>query len=680
MKKTMNRAALMATVGIVGLFCCCCNDNKPFPQPEPEPQPASPGTVKLYARPEGLAENVVGIDHTVWVNGRTCPVYRTEATGGGVEYGQVFPEYVYFDFDKTGPVSIVVKTAYTPSNVEVQPSRAGITPIADGNMISFEIDRPGQYFVKTGGDHSNGNTADRNLYIFANPPEENVPSKDDPDVVWFEPGVYSHKEYRLESNKTYYIEGGAFVYGRFYGSRLENVTIRGRGTLCGEFLTDMYDPGRTVCIDTASDNIRLEGINIMHPKVWSVAFYQSSNIHIDNIHVIAHGQSSDGCDITGCREVLVENSFFRGHDDILAVKARDFRGTMAEPRDCENVTFRDCVIWSDSSNPMTIGYETNQNVRNILYESIDVLSMSMPPVWQLEAVMAIEPHAHNGVIGGDVDGVTYRDIRVDVAVPQNSLFRFVVGDGGAIKNITLEDVFVNYGGTLGGLVYGSAARGVENVRLTNVRNSDGVLLAENKVTANGYVTGLAISPHVAEGTSAGEVWDFSNEFGGFTTMQGGNDWYYRYIDAGEMKDLPWNAGRDRWAAGTNCYISWSRSDSPEYGENYTYFPKMTANMHPDARPVCLVWMAPAAGEISVTGKVRRYSGSGDGVDLSIRKNNAPSFYSSYIPPANNVFNSLGESRQSVEAGDRIIFTVGQRTDNSYDNTELVPVIRYESLE
>ena len=48
----------------------------------------------------------------------------------------------------------------------------------------------------------------------------------------------------------------------------------------------------------------------MHPKVWTIAMYQSNNIHIDNVHTISHGMSSDGCDITGCHDVLVENSFF----------------------------------------------------------------------------------------------------------------------------------------------------------------------------------------------------------------------------------------------------------------------------------------------------------------------------------------------------------------------------------
>ena len=86
------------------------------------------------------------------------------------------------------------------------------------------------------GDCDNGSRGSKNLYIFANPPEIDAPSKDDPNVVYFAPGVYEHKFYKLESNKIYYIAGGAFVYGRFYGVELQNVTIRGRGVISGENL------------------------------------------------------------------------------------------------------------------------------------------------------------------------------------------------------------------------------------------------------------------------------------------------------------------------------------------------------------------------------------------------------------------------------------------------------------
>lgn len=633
-------------------------------------EPVETEYLQLYPAPGNLAQNVIGMDHSVWVNDQSCFVYRTEATGGG-DYGSVYPEYAYFDFK--GSVAIKVKPNYSVSSVEILPSRAQIVPKVNGSEISFVIREPGQYFVKINGDSENGSSATKNLYIFANPPEIDAPSKDDPNVVYFAPGVYEHKFYKLESNKIYYIAGGAFVYGRFYGVELQNVTIRGRGVICGEHLTSLGDEGRIVCINKKSNNIKIEGINVMHPKVWTIAMYQSNNIHIDNVHTISHGMSSDGCDITGCHDVLVENSFFRGHDDILAVKARDFINEMPVPQTCENVTFRNCVVWCDSSNPMTIGYETNQDIRNIRYERIDVLNISRPNVWQLEAVMAIEPHNE-----GVVDGVVYKDIRVDVKVPQNSLFRFVVDEGtGTIRNVRIEDVYINYGGTLGGIIYGTTQAEVSGVDFINVRNSEGLSLAEDKVTTNVYTSNINVSPNLKNGTWVGEVWDFSTEFSGFSSEQGRFDWYYKYLDGSEMKELLWNSSRNFWDVDTYCYIGWQRTDTNPVRN----FPQMAAAMHPDVnkQPI-LIWKAPASGKILVRGKVRRPGTCGDGVDVSVRKNYQIPFWSMTIESSNQNFVDMGTNTVSVNKGDEVQFMVSMRGDNGCDNIEWLPVIEYLSLE
>lgn len=466
------------------------------------------------------------------------------------------------------------------------------------------------------------------------------------------------------------------VYPQYFpkqNTELQNVTIRGRGVICGEHLTSLGDEGRIVCINKKSNNIKIEGINVMHPKVWTIAMYQSNNIHIDNVHTISHGMSSDGCDITGCHDVLVENSFFRGHDDILAVKARDFINEMPVPQTCENVTFRNCVVWCDSSNPMTIGYETNQDIRNIRYERIDVLNISRPNVWQLEAVMAIEPHNE-----GVVDGVVYKDIRVDVKVPQNSLFRFVVDEGtGTIRNVRIEDVYINYGGTLGGIIYGTTQAEVSGVDFINVRNSEGLSLAEDKVTTNVYTSNINVSPNLKNGTWVGEVWDFSTEFSGFSSEQGRFDWYYKYLDGSEMKELLWNSSRNFWDVDTYCYIGWQRTDTNPVRN----FPQMAAAMHPDVnkQPI-LIWKAPASGKILVRGKVRRPGTCGDGVDVSVRKNYQIPFWSMTIESSNQNFVDMGTNTVSVNKGDEVQFMVSMRGDNGCDNTEWLPVIEYLSLE
>ena len=91
-----------------------CNGNNTNPDDPVDPidntDPVTPpepviedGTVKLYPAPASLPSNVKGARHSVSVAGQDCFVYRTDATGGGKEYGQVFPEYIYFDFEKRGP-------------------------------------------------------------------------------------------------------------------------------------------------------------------------------------------------------------------------------------------------------------------------------------------------------------------------------------------------------------------------------------------------------------------------------------------------------------------------------------------------------------------------------------------------------------------------------------------------
>lgn len=638
-----------------------------------KPEVIPDGTVKIHDMPAGLPANCKGVKHRVSVEGQDCFVFRTEATGGGKEYGQVFPEYVFFDFEEEGRITINVKADYNVSNVAVLPSRFNIVPEVSGNEITFDITEPGQYYVRTGGDDTNGCTNDNNLYIFANPKETDIPDRNDPDVEWFGPGVYQHKEYELKSNKTYYLEAGAFVFGRFYGANIENVRICGRGTLCGEFLTDMGDPGRTICVKGYSRNINLEGINIMHAKVWQVAFYQCEDVHVDNVHCISHGQSSDGIDITGCKNVLVENSFFRGHDDILAVKARVWG--VGPKMTCQDVTFRNCVVWSDSSNPMTIGYETAQNVRNILYEKIDVLSMSQPPVWQLEAVMAIEPHQQEGTVG-NVKDVTYRDIRVDLKVPQNSLFRLVVDDKGSISNVTFDNIFVNYGGTLGGLLYGDSGYMVDNITFNNVRNSDGATLSMDKIRRNNHVGTVNLTPYVEENTIPGETWDFSTEFGGYSKIQGGNNWHYMYRTASATGPMRLE-GSSRWVMDGSCYILIDRTDTPNYNDAYSYWPKWSAGMMSEIyAQSCLVWKAPASGKVKISGRARKWQNSGDGVIIEASINNGNPFMARGISADNNGFIEFTTYTKSIEKDDEIWFVLNPKASSGGDFTQIVPVIEY----
>ena len=129
--------AVITVLTLLSASNCNGNSNNPDDKEDPidNPDPVTPpdpviqdGTVKLYSAPAGLPANVKGVRHSVSINGQECFVYRTEATGGGIEYGQVYPEYVYFDFEEEGRIAIDVTANYDLSSVDNLPRHVSMKP------------------------------------------------------------------------------------------------------------------------------------------------------------------------------------------------------------------------------------------------------------------------------------------------------------------------------------------------------------------------------------------------------------------------------------------------------------------------------------------------------------------------------------------------------------------------
>ena len=75
-----------------------------------------------------------------------------------------------------------------------------------------------------------------NLHLFANAVEKSRPDPNDPDVIYFGPGVHQPKDtpgdaYNIPSGKTVYIAGGAVVRAKLVCDNVNNVKIIGRGIL-----------------------------------------------------------------------------------------------------------------------------------------------------------------------------------------------------------------------------------------------------------------------------------------------------------------------------------------------------------------------------------------------------------------------------------------------------------------
>ena len=86
----------------------------------------------------------------------------------------------------------------------------------------------GQYVVQF------NDTARESFHLFVNAPEENLPDKTNPNVLWIEPGEWTIPDgIQLKSGQTLYLSPGAVVHTTVSAQFGSNIKIRGRGMIDG---------------------------------------------------------------------------------------------------------------------------------------------------------------------------------------------------------------------------------------------------------------------------------------------------------------------------------------------------------------------------------------------------------------------------------------------------------------
>jgi hypothetical protein len=321
----------------------------------------------------------------------TCPVYEAgfmnmqpnDNTPLGLFLGRSI-SWVNFSFDGEVLVEVTVldteKVPVDAANVRILPSRYGITPSVNGNVITFNMTRAGQCSVEIGVDgYKNG------LMVFANPMESDVPdpANDDSYAVldhatvgalstvsttktglYFKAGVHDIGVYPVPSNiKNIYLEGGAWVYGAIHvsGTRNNNdVKIFGRGTLSSAHLNyrEAYCIGTPQDGSTGADRITVEGITVADPKYFAIRLVGASNLvswtkviggwvyNCDGIAVFAHS--------------TVRNSFCWANDDNIKI----YR---------DNITIEDVVLWQlNNGGAIQMGWDGAQ-ANGVSVKRVDLL-------------------------------------------------------------------------------------------------------------------------------------------------------------------------------------------------------------------------------------------------------------------------------------------------------------------
>lgn len=336
--------------------------------------------VRIYAAPEGVD---LSNAFTVAAEGKQVPVYKAKVppaapiprlTGSRSEFG--IASFASFDMQ----TSLVVRvTCPEPvRSVKILPTSFGIQPTVDGRKIQFTLDEPRHLTVEVNGDWH------ESLHLFANPFEENVPEPDDPNVVYFGPGVHEVTHLAVGDNTTVYLAGGAYVRcvmdpdetpgavglrTMFLPSFMvhgTNISFRGRGIIDQTAITPRAKRRYSLFVHDSKD-VNIEGVIFLDPSRWTVPIKRSDSVRVDNIKIIGRRGNSDGVDISSSRNVLVEDCFMRTLDDLVVVKSRTGQGEV------RNVQVRRCVLWNELAHALSIGAELRENVTQVLFEDCDVI-------------------------------------------------------------------------------------------------------------------------------------------------------------------------------------------------------------------------------------------------------------------------------------------------------------------
>jgi hypothetical protein len=282
----------------------------------------------------------------------------------------------WVNFSFSGQVTIQVRVLdrrriRLDGPVKIFPTASGVTSTVDGNVITFNITRPGQYSVEIGyNGYKNG------LLIFANPPEVNQPNPASgnyfqltnatPSEISAVPESYSGLYFRSGIHdvgvlhvpahiKNIYLEPGSWVYGAFIMDGNSGVKIFGRGVLSGARLN--YRQSHMVEA-IRSDRIDLEGIVIADTKFFAVRLLGTNN-NVQWVKIVG-GWTYNTDGIAAFANSRIAHCFIWANDDSL----KPYR---------DNLAILDCVIWQlNNGAVIQLGWG-NANAANVTINNIDIL-------------------------------------------------------------------------------------------------------------------------------------------------------------------------------------------------------------------------------------------------------------------------------------------------------------------
>ncbi|MGW7043415.1 glycosyl hydrolase family 28 protein [Streptomyces avermitilis] len=428
-RSALQAAAAVAAAGAVGFTSsttASADEDRVAPKLVTYPRPSTMPTntsfrVRVRTAPDG--------------DWQTLDIYRPQleeinpTTGSGKVYNT---SMAYFDFRGSVEIEVTCLKGGT-TKARVRPDALGIEPELLGDTLRFTLDRPRDVVVQI-----NDEVFDC-LHLITNRVDHHPPAADDPDVIYFGPGVHTvpGNVLTVPSGKTVHLAGGAVLTAQVYFKDVEKASLTGHGMLYG-------GPGGVLC--EGSRHIRVKDVIVMNPNGYAGTFGESENVHVEKARSFSSKGNGDGFDVFSSTGVVFDGCFMRNSDDCIAIYAHrwDYYG------DTRDITVQNCTLWADVAHPINVGTHGNSDapevLENLVFRNLDILDHREPQMGY-QGCIALNPGDSNLIKNVRIEDVRIEDFRwgqvIHMRVMYNTKYNTSAGRG-------IEDVYVknlSYKGT-----------------------------------------------------------------------------------------------------------------------------------------------------------------------------------------------------------------------------------------
>lgn len=448
--------------------------------------PNSAPRLVTYPRPAAMPTNTgfqVRVRTAPDGDWQTLDIYRPqfEEINPGTGSGKVHSSsLVYFDFHGSAEIEVTYLKGGT-TRARVRPDALGITPELLGDTLRFTLDEPKDVVVQI-----NDEIFDA-LHVITNSVDRNPPAADDPDVIYFGPGVHTvpGNVLTVPSGKTVHLAGGAVLTAQVHFKDVERSRLTGRGILYN-------NPGGAILAEGAK-NIRIEDVIILNPAGYAGIFAESENIHISKARAFSSKGNGDGFDVFSSTGIVFDGCFMRNSDDCIAIYCHrwDYYG------DTRDITIQNCTLWADVAHPVNVGTHGNtdapETIENLVIRNVDILDHREPQMGY-QGCIALNPGDSNLIKNVHIEDVRIEDFRwgqvIHMRVMYNTKYNTSAGrgvDGVYVKNLSYTGTHANPSLFLG---Y-DADRAITNVTFENLV-INGVVIADSMKKPAWYATTDAI--------------------------------------------------------------------------------------------------------------------------------------------------------------------------------------------